>query len=804
MSAHSKRMKQTNTRPGVSRRMRILLICIAAAVLLLVGALSALVWQLVRPVQWADTLYALVPSLELLEDLRDGGSVTVGATVDTDAVARLEHPLDLSLKLDFGAEGNRAEAVVQSDTAKTNAVLSWSDEWMELSSPLLGSRVYTVDRTDPAYLADTPLAPDSGSRYAMPESLYRFVMRDPSVQKEDERVITEALMRIWKATNNRFDTKTTFGTVSLTDGAVRARAQVLTLDGDDLAAIAAAVRTEWDGHADLREAVARSLSVSEDEAQAWLYEVLDARIAEWNTRDTQIKLTVWSRRGDPVALDLLVSRAANAAAGFAEDARMRLWITTTKAPAKHAALAVQYSDWEGHRELCAARATYTRAWEQENEVIDFALQIDQKGADKHSARITAQAVCTPEERWTLSCVHETAQGFDRIEHAAYTKDLTLQAGGSLCEGEEQTELVVDRLSVELPERTLTFDRSRLCLTLNAQNPHVHATSTAFPLRGISEERLTTIEQTLQDRLEQSLNALTHALGVAPVHYGAVPVVAGKLELSGSRLTYDYKKAQILVLRTDGRITVLDAKALATVSEFKTAFAPTKAAVLEACNGRVACVHTDGSYLMYDTKTGNLLAQGTLEGTVQQAAFDGTYLIYVVNSRLYRHDLQQDHKQPLGDYTYTIPTLEWDRTARIVRVTDRDLFGNPKYVGCYETETGATASWRLPSRTIGERSNEKYRLEKVIRVDGAITVTLEVNRETGARSYFFYRNGEQGIPYASIPAARPVGMEVQENGVYLLMEGVDGREAVVLTRYSWERKWSVDLALLMELLVPYLG
>jgi pyridoxine kinase len=77
----------------------------------------------------------------------------------------------------------------------------------------------------------------------------------------------------------------------------------------------------------------------------------------------------------------------------------------------------------------------------------------------------------------------------------------------------------------------------------------------------------------------------------------------------------------------------------------------------------------------------------------------------------------------------------------------------------------------------------------------IDLILEKLTALGCKNVIF-----TGVSYAP----GKTGIVVQENGVYLLMEGANGREAVVLTRYSWERKWSVDLALLMELLVPYLG
>ena len=251
------------TRQNLKKKRRglgvaVVIACIVLLLVAIVAAAFALLDFYSTPTN--NTLLAVFDSSGLFKRMEDkGGKVRFRANVASDIVEKFG---EKTLKFEVISRGSKENSEVllsMGEGSRLDIVLSGDEHGLEIgSNSLLGQKRYAFRRDNiREELSKSVFAPDSGTKYALPQDAYDALITALEQDSEDEASIDAAISRavdnIFAVIEENAKVEKNKETVELIDGATGVTVYTCTLQEDMLPKLAEAVRKEWKENDKLRE-----------------------------------------------------------------------------------------------------------------------------------------------------------------------------------------------------------------------------------------------------------------------------------------------------------------------------------------------------------------------------------------------------------------------------------------------------------------------------------------------------------------------------------------------------------------------
>ncbi len=251
------------TRQNLKKKRRglgvaVVIACIVLLLVAIVAAAFALLDFYSTPTN--NTLLAVFDSSGLFKRMEDkGGKVRFRANVASDIVEKFG---EKTLKFEVISRGSKENSEVllsMGEGSRLDIVLSGDEHGLEIgSNSLLGQKRYAFRRDNiREELSKSVFAPDSGTKYALPQDAYDALITALEQDSEDEASIDAAISRavdnIFAVIEENAKVEKNKETVELIDGATGVTVYTCTLQEDMLPKLSEAVRKEWKENDKLRE-----------------------------------------------------------------------------------------------------------------------------------------------------------------------------------------------------------------------------------------------------------------------------------------------------------------------------------------------------------------------------------------------------------------------------------------------------------------------------------------------------------------------------------------------------------------------
>lgn len=763
------------------RFLRVLLLLLLAVILLLSGVV---VWKLFfRPSPLQKTLHALFPAVSVLEEMQDGGSVLLSGSIDSDLIGQAQkNPLVLDAKISFDTSSAQLKTTLASGESAADVDVLLQDNALVLSSSLLGEDAYRMSFADLQSALEGKLTlPDGNTDSSTSE--------DPSDESDSSQ--TESLKvlldRCWKKLEKEVRYKIAVGRIRLTDGVVLASGIRLSFDEETVSLLADVMMELWNTDSHFHDAVAVVRNSSAVEADIWFREQMQALRAAASTQRIRGNVELWEYRGYLVAVNLQVTRTWKDPSAPVQRADISASLITSENPARNPVLKGSYAEKADGQLLRTAELEYCLQQTDTGSSVSLKLSADRTDTPKNSLQICSEVQKASDGGFVLSFDAKKEQSSKT--NASTDQSLWKATLNGVYRGSEKA-LQLSLSGGELAQNGVTLwkiDRSSLSLELQSQNPVLTGTDRVVDMQQLPLDGLRELDVKLQSALSAALDNLQASLGFSFVSYEPTLKKLQTLSLTAGGYAYDAQRGLIAVVGTDStgvnsEISVYQAGSLQKLTAFQIPYRSDGIAFLTAHAGRLLCVASDGTWGVYDLTSGEALYRFSVDVRVLDAAFDGTYVIYTDGALLYRCCVENGENSRLGDRSYVIPTLTWDREKGQVTVWDNDPWGEWNDAVCYRLDTGYVESVAF-SQDVQVLWEDLYCIVRKERIDGRPVIVFD--SEFNGEGYFFTFSCEGDTDLFGVSDKR-----------YLICSKLADR--VTFTAYGLQRAWSVDLSSLLGL------
>lgn len=262
----------------------IAIICAAAIALGAAGAGIAIAVSANSDSPFMKTMKAVMPELELYEKVAEGGGeYGLNVKIDKDILPQLSSPIDVSLNAKSSKNAALFGANVAIGDSKIDmSIGSTGDELLVKSEALLGESAYYVNIKDKFLeeLDNSIFAPESGSKYAIPQEFYDALkesIENSSKNEETAEIFEDAIKNIAKEIKKVVEVKKENKEIELVDGVTKAKVYTVVMDQTTLVKIVDIVIGELETNEELREAIESytALAESDDDSEGEAKDVVD-------------------------------------------------------------------------------------------------------------------------------------------------------------------------------------------------------------------------------------------------------------------------------------------------------------------------------------------------------------------------------------------------------------------------------------------------------------------------------------------------------------------------------------------------
>ena len=266
---------------------RVLLIALSGICVVTGAFLCYLFFRSPAQNPFGKTANAVFPALSVIGEMENSGSITLRGEIASDLCEEFrEAPLALSMQYRYREKDWVISTGIGGGEDSLRADLIHKQDVLYLQSNLMEKPLSANAQSWKQDLLSSPLAPGSGTEYAVSRELYDLLASTwDSYQKDVDtpKVLETSLKNIWQAVEKNIAIEESIESVALLDGEVEAKVMTLALNENTLIDLAGAVWAEMESNTSFREIVIEHYGLRDDPelTDGEIYEILQEQIKEF-------------------------------------------------------------------------------------------------------------------------------------------------------------------------------------------------------------------------------------------------------------------------------------------------------------------------------------------------------------------------------------------------------------------------------------------------------------------------------------------------------------------------------------------
>ncbi len=798
-----------STAPKRRSKKWVILIPVVTLTVVLIAVCTTFLLSYLTTSPFQRTMETVFPSLEVLFDMQDKGTVTVDANIGNDLADNLKsEPLHVKAQYGYNKKYTKSVLSFGHDENMVGAEFLYDDDRLEISSPdLIGKDRYYVELDGLKKALDKSVfAPQSGSDYALSDEYYNLIKQALDDRKQNEKtveILTEVIQNILSDLEGELTVETSTETVDLLSGKTKAKVSTVKIDEDFLLTAINALLNEWETNGELRE-------LGEDwwknaglkDADLSLDQFVKDAVHNYKEAITQAKPKLVIRyaecNGYFVFAEITVSAEQKNEKNEFEKADIRFTWTFHKNPSKNSDFEITVDYMLGQEKLMELCVVYDREDPKKSESFALTAMLNSYADNPTSSKLTLTSDLEDDGTWKLSLNESEARGFGKIEDARYTETTNIKFLGSYQRTSRAVKLTFDKITGEFEHTPIKIDKTKVSLTLSESGPWVKMIRRPKDLTSLTESDIKKLDEQIHKKLNPLAGEINRGLGINLLEYQSIVDEPSTVEFTYGSTAYDPKTQRVFLLESKKKEIVvynaLTMQKVGTISLPQNTMVP----LLVAESGRLLLANTiQKKAYLYDASTLKQIKQVSLPEAPNSIGLDGKYILsYSYDSgTVYHFNMDTDDYRRLdtcknpamivmapenhvamvceSGYSYQSSQMEYDVAffnTETGKAMKRASFSNntialPDYNG-YAFTIG-TKMFSTSGATISSQSlpiKHKNSILHYFYVDDHICMTLESS--DGYIGSYVYVDGEQ---VAEIPDLSEYGKIIRlADGKYLVI------------------------------------